>query len=227
MVSDNYFRSISGLPPAPYLKCQPSQAALEQNSPEYLTPLAQLEVNSVKRLLEQSEMYQDGSTASNMSTPPVPQGSTTPVTMDSGFHPIGETPLAQAAQSTQVSHTQALNMLESQSMAGSIVWKLTPIHMADQCVVQHGSSADLTQGQPVIPVSFASTTQVRLDTAIPLPAGSVLPQVISVWVPLSQITSVASTSNVAPSFTSHQTEKTVTSQNQNVRYHVPKLFLIQ
>ena len=37
VVSDNYFRSISGLPPAPYLEHQPSQAALEQNSLEYLT----------------------------------------------------------------------------------------------------------------------------------------------------------------------------------------------
>ena len=158
----------------------------------------------------------------------MPQGTTTPVTMDSGFHPIGGTPpITQATHLTQVSHTQALNKLESQSMTGSIVWKLTPIHMADQCVVQQGSSAALTQGQPITPVSFASTTEVRLDTAIPLPASSVLPQVIPVWVPLSQITSVASTSNVAPSFTSHQTEKTVTSQNQNVRYHVPKLFLIQ
>ena len=135
MVSDNYFRSISGLPPAPYLECQPSQAALEQNSPEYLTSLAQLEVNSVKRLLEQSEMYQDGSAVSNTSTPPVPQDTTTPVTMASGFHPIGGTPpVTQAAQLMQVSHTQALNMLESQTMTGSIVWKLTPIHVADQHV---------------------------------------------------------------------------------------------
>ena len=60
IVSDNYFRSISGLPPAPYPECQPSQTTLEQNSPEYLTLLAQLEVNSVNRLLEQSEMYHDG-----------------------------------------------------------------------------------------------------------------------------------------------------------------------
>ena len=84
-------------------------------------------------------MYQDGSTTSNTLTPPVPQGTTTPMTMDSGFHPIGGTPpITQATHLTQVSHTQALNMLESQYMTGSIVWKLTPIHMADQCVVQQG-----------------------------------------------------------------------------------------
>ena len=52
VVSDNYFRSISGLPPAPYPECQPSQTALEQNSLEYLTSLAQLKVNSVNRILD-------------------------------------------------------------------------------------------------------------------------------------------------------------------------------
>ena len=41
-ISDNYYRPVSGLPPAPYPECQPSQAALEQNSPEYLTSLANL-----------------------------------------------------------------------------------------------------------------------------------------------------------------------------------------
>ena len=40
VVSDNYFRSISGLPPAPYPECQPGQTALEQNSPKYLMSLA-------------------------------------------------------------------------------------------------------------------------------------------------------------------------------------------
>ena len=91
MVSDNYFRSISGLPPAPYLEHQPSQAAFEQNSPEYLTSLAQLEVNSVNRILEQSEMYQDRNTVSNMLTLPTPHNVTTPVTTAAGFHPIGGT----------------------------------------------------------------------------------------------------------------------------------------
>ena len=174
MVSDNYFRSISGLPPAPYLEHQPSQTALEQNSPKYLTSLAQLEVNSVNRMLEQSEMYHDGNATSNMSTPPTPQ--VTPVTMASGFHPIGGTPpVTQIAQSTQVSHTQALNMLESQNTTGSIVQKPTPINMTNQCMVQPSSSAALTQEQHVTPVSFAFTKQVRMDTAIPLPASQVPP----------------------------------------------------
>ena len=37
IVLDNYFRSVAGLPPAPYPKSQPIQSALEQTSPEDLT----------------------------------------------------------------------------------------------------------------------------------------------------------------------------------------------
>ena len=160
-------------------------------------------------------MYQDGNTASNTLTPPAPQDITTPVTMTLGFHPIGGTPLVmQAAQLTQVSHTQALNMLESQSVTGSIVQKLTLVHMTNQCMYQPSSSAALTQEQPVTPVSFVSTTQVRMDTAVLLPASEVPPQVTPVWVPLLQITSIASTSNVATSLMSHQMKMTVTSQDQ-------------
>ena len=107
-MSDNYLRSILGLPPAPYPECQPSQTALEQNSPEYLMSLAQLEVNSVNRLLEQSEMYHNGNAMSNTSTPPTPRGSITPVTTAKAFHPIEKTPpVSPQAQSTQVLHTQA------------------------------------------------------------------------------------------------------------------------
>ena len=56
-----------------------------RNSPEYLTLLAWLEVNSVNRLLEQSEMYRDGNATSNMLTLPTPQNFITPVTMAKAF----------------------------------------------------------------------------------------------------------------------------------------------
>ena len=113
VVSDNYFRSISGLPPAPYPECQPSQTDLEQNSPEYLMSLVWLEVNSVKRLFEQSEMYHDGNAMSNMLTPPTPRGSITPVTMAKAFCPIEKMPpVSPRDQLTQVSHTQALKLLQ-------------------------------------------------------------------------------------------------------------------
>ena len=145
----------------------------------------------------------------------MPQGSITPVTMTKGFHPIGRTPpVSPAVQSTQVSHTQALNLLESQVPMETIVWKLTPVNLVDQSVAQPSSSISLTQEQPVTLVSFVSTTQVRMDTVVHPPVSQMSPQVPPVWVPLSQITSVASTSNVASSSTSHQMEMLATSQNQ-------------
>ena len=69
-ISDNHYRSVSGLPPAPYPECQPSQAALEQNSPEYLTSLANFEVGSVLRVMEQPEMYADSVDAHQTHQPP-------------------------------------------------------------------------------------------------------------------------------------------------------------
>ena len=60
MVSDNYFRSVSGLPPAPYLDQPPTQLALKQNNSDHLTKLARLEVDSILRTLEQPGMYVDG-----------------------------------------------------------------------------------------------------------------------------------------------------------------------
>ena len=72
-ISDNHYRSVSGLPPASYPECQPSQAALEQNSPEYLTSLANFEVGSILRVMEQPEMYADSVDMSNPSTPTAPK----------------------------------------------------------------------------------------------------------------------------------------------------------
>ena len=133
VVSDNYFRSISCLPPAPYPECQPSQTALEQNSLEYLTSLAQLEVNSVNSLLEQHEMYHDGNTMPTTLTLPTLHSLTTPVNMTSGFQTIGGMPsITQTTQSAQVSHTQTMNILESQSTTGSAVHRLTPVNVTDQ-----------------------------------------------------------------------------------------------
>ena len=72
MISDNYFRSVSGLPPALYPECQPSQTALEQNSPNNLTSLVNNEVNSILRILEKPDMYADGNAMSSQSTPRTP-----------------------------------------------------------------------------------------------------------------------------------------------------------
>ena len=113
-------------PSAPYPENQPSQSALEQNSPEYLMSLATLEVNSILRTLEQPEMYKE-----NASLPPSPQHTppTTGTQVDQpvGFRPIEKTPPAnQTAESTQVSHSQAMNILDSQSSTGQAICWPTP-----------------------------------------------------------------------------------------------------
>ena len=65
-----------------------------------------------------------------------------------------------------------------------------------------------------MPVSFVSTTQVRMDIAVPSAVGKGVPQVPPVWVPLLQITSVARTANIAVSMASQQPGTLVTTQPQ-------------
>ena len=114
-------------------------------------------------------MYHDGNATSNTSTPPTPRGSITPVTMAKAFHPIEKTlPFSPGAQSMQVSHTQALNLLQDSQLAEeSTVWKPMPIKIVEQPMDQSDSSTAQTQRQPVTPVSFASTMQVRMDMVVP------------------------------------------------------------
>ena len=76
------------------------------------------------------------------------------------------------------------------------------------------SSTEHTQNQPVTLVSFASTTQDRVDIAVPSPVGQGVPQVTPVQIPLSQITSVTSEANVAVSMTSQWSGTSVTTQPQ-------------
>ena len=76
------------------------------------------------------------------------------------------------------------------------------------------SSTEHTQNQPVTPVSFASTTQDRVDIAVPPPVGQGVPQVTPVQVPLLQITSVMSEVNVAVSMTSQWSGTSVMTQPQ-------------
>ena len=161
-------------------------------------------------------MYHDGNATSNTSNPPTPRGSTTPVTMATAFCPIEKMPpTLTGAQSMQVSHSQALNLLhKSSSISGSIVRRPTPVRIVDQPVDKSESSVGQTPNQPVTPVSFASTTQVRMDIAVPLPVGQGVPQVPPVQVTLLQITSVASTANVVASMTLQQSMTLITTQPQ-------------
>ena len=210
IVLDNYFRSVTGLPPTPYPESQPIQSALEQTSPENLMSCARFKVDSINRLLDQSEMYHDRIAVSNTLKLPTPRGSTTPVTKATAFHPIENMP----STLTEAHTMQALNLLhKSPSTSGSIIRRPTPMRIVDQPVDKSESSAEQTQSQPVTPVSFASTTQVGMDIAVPSPVGQGVPQVPPVWVPLSQIKSVASMMNVAASMTSQQSGMTVTTQS--------------
>ena len=104
--------------------------------------LAQLEVNSVNRLLEQSEMHHNGNTTSNTSTPPIPKGSITPVATAKAFHPTEKMPpISPRAHLTQVSHTQALNLLQDSQVAEeSTVRKPTPVKIVEQLMDQSDSS---------------------------------------------------------------------------------------
>ena len=156
-------------------------------------------------------MYHDGIVTLNTLKPPTPRGSTTPVTMATAFHLIEKTPSTLTGAQT----LQALNLLhKSPSTSGSIIRRPTPMRILDQPVDKSESSAEQTQNQPVTPVSFVSSAQVRMDSAVPSPVGQGVPHVLPVQVPLLQITSVASTANVAVSTASQQSGTSATTQPQ-------------
>ena len=180
MVSDNYFRSVSGLPPAPYPNQPLTQLALEQNNSDHLTKLARLEVDSILRTLEQPGMYVDGSTMSNQSSPVTParsglqQGTPSRWTavstlmdlkegyssirtserQDTGpgpmkhnpplaFHPINRpSSSVQVSSSPQVTHTQGMALLETQSTREMTLHRPTPMYIMDPAVTAITSGKD-------------------------------------------------------------------------------------
>ena len=101
-------------------------------------------------------MYNDGNATSNMSNLPTPKGSITPETMATVFCPIEKMPhISLRAQLTQVSHTQALNILQgSQGTSGPIIRRPTPVKTVEQPMDNSESSAEHTQNQPVTLVSL-------------------------------------------------------------------------
>ena len=137
------------------------------------------------------------------------------MTTAKAFCPIEKMPpVSPEAQSTQVSHTQALNLLQdSQVTEESTVRKPTLVKIVEQLMDQSDSSTAQAQRQPVTLVSFASTTQVRMDMVVPPPISQVIPEVPPVQVPLSQITSVASMANVAASLISQQSGTSAATQS--------------
>ena len=234
MVSDNYFRSVSGVPPAPYLDQPPTQLALKQNNSDHLTKLARLEVESILRTLEQPGMYVDGNAASNQSPPVAParsgsqQGTprrqTTASTLmdlnegynsvqmsegqDTGPGPMKHNPPSafcpinrpssslQVSSSPQVTHTPGMTPLGTQSTQEMTLHRPTPIHIMDPVVTAITSAKTILCVQLTnTPVSFASTTQVRMDVPIPPTVNSVAPSTSMEPVPISQNPGVSSTVN--------------------------------
>ena len=163
VILDNFFRSISGLSPALYQENQPGQSALEKI--EYLTSLATLEVKSTLRTLEQPEMYKDGNASSPPSPQCTPSATGTQVDQSVGVRPIEKTPPTnQASGSTQISHSQAMNLLDSQGSTGQAIHWPTPISIVDQGMLTNNTNEATPQQQPCgMPVSFVSMTQVRSD----------------------------------------------------------------
>ena len=101
--------------------------------------LATLEVNHVLSTLEQPEMYKDGNTPLPPSPQYTPPTTGTQVDQPIGFRPIEKTPpVNQTTESTQVSHSQAMNILDSQSSTGQAICHLAfqlvlcPLHRSGQ-----------------------------------------------------------------------------------------------
>ena len=234
MVSDNYFRSVSGLPPAPYPDQPLTQLALEQNNSDHLTKLARLEVDSILRTLEQPGMYVDGSATSNQSPPVTParsgsqQGTpsrwtTTSTLMDLkegynsiwtserqdtgpgpmkhnpplAFHPINRpSSSVQVSSSPQVTQTPGMALLGTQSTQEMTLHRPTPMHIMDPAVTAVTSAKTIPCVQLTNTlVSFASTTQVRMDVPIPPTVNSVAPSTSMEPVPILQNPGVSSTVN--------------------------------
>ena len=223
MVSDNHFRSVSGLSPAPYPEQQLSQLALKQDSSDYLTTLARLEVHSILRTLEQPGMYVERSAMSNQSSPVTParsgsqQGTpsrrTAAFTLidlkegyhsiqpnegpatghkehnpSSAFHPISRpSPSLQVSSSPQVTHPQGMALLGTQNTQQMTLCRPTPMHIVDPAVAAITSEMTIPCVQPSnTPVSFVSTTQVRLDVPIHPTVNPVAPSTSMGMVPISQ-----------------------------------------
>ena len=227
------FRSVSGLPPAPYLDQPPTQLALKKNNSDHLTKLARLEVDSILRTLEQPGMYMDGSTASNQLPPVAParsgsqQGTPSRWTAASTlmdltgynsiwtsegqatgpgpmkhnpplvFCPINRPPSSvQVSSSPQVTQTPGMTPLGTQSTQETSLHRPTPVHIVDPAVTAITSAKTILCIQLTnTPVSFASTTQVRMDVPIPPTVNTVAPSTSMELVPVSQNPGVSSTVN--------------------------------
>ena len=217
MVSDNYFRSVSGLPPVPYPDQPLTQLALEQNNSDHLTKLARLEVESILRTLEQPGMYVDGNAMSNQlphvaparsgsqqGTPSRWKTASTLMDLKEGkhnppfaFHPINRpSSSVQVSSSSQVTQTPGMTPLGTQSTQEMTQHRPTSMHIVDPAVTAITSAKTILCIQLTnTPVSFASTTQVRMDAPIPPTVNAVAPSTSMEPVPVLQNPGVSSMVN--------------------------------
>ena len=104
-----------------------------------------------------------------------------------GFRPMEKTPpVNQTAESTQVSHCQAINILDSQSSTGQALHQPSPINIVDPRTSASNSDLAMPQVQPCgMQVSFASTTEVRLDILAPSTVNTIVPPLLQPWHPFA------------------------------------------
>ena len=101
-----------------------------------------------------------------------------------------------------------MQMLESQSTTGSTKHRPTLVNIMDSGTLTTNviTTTSCQTQVPVMPVSFASTTQVRMDVSVPPIVNTTVTIATTARVPLSQITSMATTRNIGPLCTSSTTK---------------------
>ena len=161
-------------------------------------------------------MYVDENYLSNQSTPGTPPTNNitdsahsltcnlvnkAPVNQPAGFRPIEWAPTSSRVQeSPRTTHFQAIQMLGVTKYHRISYMKAYTVNIMNPGTLTTNvitTTSPQTQ-VPFTPVSFVSTTQVRMDVAIPPTVNPTVPTASPARVPLSQITSVASTRNILP-----------------------------
>ena len=162
---------------------------------QHETPILQAQSSKTINRSNSNELVQE--------TPSTVQKENNPAV---GFRPIHRPPsMSRSLLSSQVTHSQGMALLDSQNMQGRSVHQLTPVKIVDLSPTLHHAAAPPHVQTQVTPVSFVSTTQVRTDIPVPPTVNQMVPPTQELRVPLSQITSVASTLNTqTPSQTQEQ-----------------------
>ena len=140
-------------------------------------------------------MYVDQSAASNQSSPLTRIRSK--LNTPSAFHPEDRPSLStQVPSMPQVTHSQGMALLETQSTQRTPVLRPTPVHIVDPAVAAVTNTTAPPCAQCTnTPVSFVSTTEVRVDVCSPA-VNSVAPSTSKESVPILQNTGVSSTTSM-------------------------------